>query len=467
MFPDASGKPAGNEYGGGCKPAKRELQVKEAERKALMKKIRIFTALAVLFACTIVQHTVTLGQTPGSVATPTPDHITLTWTGDPATTMTVTWRTDTTVTSGVVQYGKGPNIGSDARRADAQAREFTSDLGTTHIFSATLRDLSPNTHYSYRVGDGTRWSEQHTFTTADPESKAFKFLVFGDSQSPVRGEDPYGIWRETIRGAFRANPDADFFVNVGDLVDFGQIEAHWNAWFAAAEGVIDTIPAMPVPGNHESYGSRNTWKPEYFTDQFTLPRNGPVSLKEQAYSYDFGPAHLVVLDSQEFEQKRYGDILSIQQSWLESDLTTSRKEWKIAFFHRAPYGVKMDRDEAEVRNAFCPILEKHHVDLVFNAHDHGIKRTHPIKNGMAMEDPSEGTIYYVTGRSGIKTYEDIEEMEHSAFFYAPLEQPNYLVVEGTDEKITVKTVLQDGTVIDTLTINKPKADTFMGIPVQF
>ena len=424
-------------------------------------------ALAFLYACTIVQLTVTMGQAPVSTATPAPDHITLTWTGDPATTMTVTWRTDTTVTSGFVRYGKGTDPGNDAQQAEAQAREFTSDLGTSHIFSATLTDLSPNSQYSYRVGDGTHWSEQHTFTTADPEANTFKFLVFGDSQSPVTGSDPYGIWRETIQNAFKANPDADFFVNVGDLVDFGQVEAHWDAWFAAVEGVIDTIPAMPLSGNHESYGSRDTWKPEFFTAQFTLPRNGPFGLKEQAYSYDFGPVHLVALDSQGFEQRRYGDILSIQQSWLESDLTTSHKQWNIAFFHRAPYGVKLNRDEAEVRNAFCPILEKHHVDLVFNAHDHGIKRTHPIKSGIAKEKPSEGTIYYVTGRSGIKTYEDIEEGEHSAFFYAPLEQPNYFVVEGTDQKITVKTVLQDGTIIDSLTIEKPKADTFMGIPVQF
>ena len=84
-----------------------------------------------------------------------------------------------------------------------------------------------------------------------------------------------------------------------------------------------------------------------------------------------------------------------------------------------------------------------------------------------MKNSSEGTIYYVTGRSGSKTYPDIEAMKYAAFFYAPLEQPNYFVVEGNDQKITVKTILQDGTVIDTLTIDKPKTKTFMGIPVQF
>jgi hypothetical protein len=432
-----------------------------------MKLSRISMAFAILLACTIIQPIRTEGQTPGSTATPIPDHVTLSWTGDPATTMTITWRTDATVIAGFVQYRRGSCLANDSLKAEARPRDFITETGTTHLFTSTLAGLSPNTRYSYRVGDGVHWSKTHTFKTADPESNAFKFLIFGDSQSPVTGSDPYGLWRETIQNAYKANPDADFFVNVGDLVDFGQIEAHWDAWFAAAKGVIDTIPAMPTTGNHESYGSRDTLKPLYFTEQFSLPRNGPVGLKDQVYSYNYGPVHLVVLDSQAKEQRKYGDILSIQQSWLESDLTTSHRDWTIAFFHRAPYGVKPDRNETEIRAAFCPTLENHHVDLVFNAHDHGIKRTYPIKDGIVMKDPSEGTIYYVTGRSGSKTYPDLEEKEYAAFFYAPLAQPNYIVVEGTDQKITVKTVLQDGTVIDTLTIDKPKTRTFMGIPIQF
>jgi len=36
-----------------------------------------------------------------------PDHITLSWTGDPSTTETVTWRTGAGATSGLVQYQAG------------------------------------------------------------------------------------------------------------------------------------------------------------------------------------------------------------------------------------------------------------------------------------------------------------------------------------------------------------------------
>ena len=321
-------------------------------------------------------------DTLASGATAFPDHIALTWTGDPATTMTVTWRTDIEVASGFIEYQKGTELANDSPRAKAESKEFVTDLGATHIFSATLEGLSPHTQYSYRVGEEEHWSQPHTFTTADSKVSKFKFLVFGDSQSLKNNDSPlYAVWCKTIQAAYRSFPEAAFFVNVGDLVDLGQKGEHWNGWFSGAEGVIDRIPAMPVPGNHESYGSLSTARPEYFVAQFSLPQNGPEGLKGQVYSYDYGPVHFVVLDSQQEEQAQYGDILKIQQSWLDADLAASRAKWKIVFFHKPPYEVMAQRPNEDIKEAFCPIMEQYHVDLVFNAHDHGIARTYPINRG--------------------------------------------------------------------------------------
>ncbi|AGY76902.1 MULTISPECIES: fibronectin type III domain-containing protein [Clostridium] len=52
-----------------------------------------------------------------------PDHITLTWTKDPKTTQTITWRTSTNVTKGLVQY-----------------KNLTT--GETKTFNATKQDFS-------------------------------------------------------------------------------------------------------------------------------------------------------------------------------------------------------------------------------------------------------------------------------------------------------------------------------------
>ncbi len=396
------------------------------------------------------------GQTSKSGATATPDHIALTWTGNPETTMTITWRTDSIVTSGMVQYQKGSKLSKKAKQAKAEPRDFVTDLGATRLFTATLTNLSPNTRYSYRVGDGEHWSDLSTFSTAKRKLRAFKFLVFGDSQAPLSPGEPYGNWRKTLHNAFGANPDAKFMVNVGDMVDYGQNGAHWNAWFAAAKGVLERIPQMPVSGNHDYFGSKDMTKPLYWAAQWSVPQNGPEGLKGQAYSYDYGPVHFVVLDSQASEQKKHGDILKIQVPWLEADLAATKARWKIVFFHKPAYESYPKRTNPEIKAAFCPILEKYGVDLVFNAHDHAIARTYPMRDGVAMQKPSQGVIYYISGQSGGKTYKALKKMDWNTYFYHPVDQPNYFVVEVKDKKLTVNTIQQDGTILDIFFIDKAK-----------
>lgn len=385
-------------------------------------------------------------------ATAAPDHVALSWTASPATTMTVTWRTDTTTRVGLVEYCKGATLSGATRRLGASCSNFTTDQGTARLYRATLTNLSPNATYSYRVGDGARWSAARAFRTADPEASKVKFLVFGDSQSVP----PYSTWQTTVHNAYKANPDARFMVNCGDLVDIGQNGSHWNAWYDATAGVIDTIPAMPALGNHETGGSKATRRPEYWVAQFTLPQNGPTGIKSQAYSFDYGPAHFTVLDSQQAEQKQHGDIFGPQKTWLDADLKAAKATWKFAFFHKAPYEVHQTRKSSDVKSAFCPILESNHVDIVFNGHDHGIARTYPIKGGKYMRKPSQGTIYFIAGRSGTKRYSDIEKKPWHTFFHNPMDQPNYLVVEIDGKKLTVRTMKQDGTLIDTFSIDKGK-----------
>jgi hypothetical protein len=421
-----------------------------------MKKSGL-VVLALLLSLTMVLSAI--GQDPESASVNGPDHIALSWTGDSATTMTVTWRTDPAVTSGFVQYQEGTTISVGAQRTKADARDFTTDLGSSRLFTSTLTDLAPNTQYSYRVGDGDRWSDVLSFSTADPETREFKFLIFGDSQDAHFRDMRYASWRDTVQGAYRANPDAKFMVSVGDLVDFGQRGGHWDAWFDAAAGVIDRIPEMPATGNHESYGSWDTRKPEYWMAQFVLPQNGPEGLKGRVYSFDYGAVHFVILDSQQVEQKEYGDILEVQKVWLEADLAASTAAWKLIFFHKPPYELKAKRPNNDVKEAFCPIIDKYHADIVFNAHDHGIARTYPIKDGVLMEKPSQGTIYYVVGQSGGKTYKDIEKKAYNSYFYNPLDQPNYLVVDVKDQRITVKAFTQDGVLLDTFFIDKTEDRT--------
>lgn len=384
----------------------------------------------------------------GCFAAALPDLVHLSWSGDTATTMTISWRADSERFNRV-QYQASAAFSAQAKDMVASSRLFKSELGSTRLFHAALVNLLPGTRYIYRVGDGVNWGAAHYFTTAVQDEQKFSFLVFGDSQSVP----PYRQWRDTLQAAFRAHPEAKFFLNVGDLVDTGQSGAQWQAWFAASAGVIDTIPAMPVVGNHECYGANGSGIPQYFNQLFFLPQNGPSGLENQVYSFSYGSLQLFALDSQQGEQRKArGDIFSSQKKWLDAELAASKSRWKIAFFHKSPYDLHAGNTNLDVKKAFCPTLEKGGVQLVFNGHDHGLSRTFPLMNGIRAPRGKTGTIYMTCGRSGTKTYKDIRAHVQNEFFYNPLDQPNYLLVEVSAEKLTVNSYKTDGTVIDSLQI---------------
>ena len=413
-------------------------------RKTFLHRSFIFLLVLVLL----------LGASSGLLAEVVPTHITLTWAGAPERTQTITWRTDFTTVAGQVQYREaieGGTFLSKDRTIQGEVEEMSTPGRNLSIHSVTLSNLKPGTRYVYRVGNEACWSEPRTFVTAPTNASSFKFLVFGDSQSIS-----YDTWRITLEQAYQANPDAVFLTNVGDLVDVGQDYGEWDAWFDAAQGVVDTIPVMPVTGNHEAYTPDGKFSlPVFFTAQLKLPRNGPADLKGQVYSFDYGDVHFCMLDSQESEEESFiPAMLDRQKAWLEKDLEATDKKWKMAVIHRPPYNNKVTGDNDHIRAAFVPFLDKYHVDVVFTGHDHVYARTYPLSGGAVVDSPAKGTIYVATGRSGSKTYSDVLAKDWNAFFCNPQDEPNYLTVEVAKDSLQVKAFKQSGELIDAWSIDK-------------
>lgn len=400
-----------------------------------------------------------LGNYPVQALSPTFQHLTLTWMQDPHTTQVITWKTDCSINNSFLQYTEAKDKAvflKKALKVKANSENFTTDLGLMRLHTVMLTDLKPGVTYLYRVGNKKEWSEFHTFTTEAENLNSFKFLVFGDSQSGDAKNPEYQPWMITCQNAFRANPDARFFVNVGDLVEEGQNYAHWKNWFAATQGVIDTISFVPVVGNHETYvpNTRTNVQPFFWLKQFKVPQNGPKNLQSQAYSFDYGNVHFTILDSQGKEQQFLGDILQLQKTWLENDLKNTKQKWKIVFFHKPIYSNSPRKNE-DVAQAFQPILDKYQVNLVLNGHDHVVARTYPLYNNQLANSSGQGIVYYTTGRSGNKSNKNVVAKLADAFFYNPEDQPNYLAVSVTSKRLLIKNFKQDGTLLDSYTIDKP------------
>ena len=97
----------------------------------------------------------------------------------------------------------------------------------------------------------------------------------------------FKLYRSGLRSSH--DPEAAFFINMGDLVDNGEQYSQWRSWFRGASGLLPQIPVAPISGNHENYSLQ--WKPyrgDLYLNLFDLPLNGPDGLQKQAYSYDYG-----------------------------------------------------------------------------------------------------------------------------------------------------------------------------------
>lgn len=181
---------------------------------------------------------------------PLPDRIVLTWSGDPATTQAVSWRTDASVLRAVAEIALANDNGRDLKPATVPARSesFTSDLGEARYHNVIFTALQPDTLYAYRVGDGANWSEWFHFRTASREPRPFTFVYFGDAQNDIKTH-----WSRVFRESFRDAPRAAFTLHAGDLINNANHDAQWGEWFGAPAWVNATIPVIATPGNHEHF----------------------------------------------------------------------------------------------------------------------------------------------------------------------------------------------------------------------
>ncbi|MBU2098095.1 MAG: fibronectin type III domain-containing protein [Gammaproteobacteria bacterium] len=191
-------------------------------------------------------HALELAHAPS----PLPERVVLTWSDNPATTQSVTWRTDTSVKKAVAEIAVANANGRalDPVRFDAETTLLQSDLNAAHYHSLTFKDLQPDTLYVYRVGDGINWSEYFHFRTASDRARPFSFIYFGDAQNDVKTH-----WSRVFREAFRDAPRAAFTLHAGDLINEDAFDSEWGEWHGAPGWVNGTIPVIATPGNHEYY----------------------------------------------------------------------------------------------------------------------------------------------------------------------------------------------------------------------
>jgi hypothetical protein len=363
------------------------------------------------------------------------------------------WRTETNTTP-VVRFGNSPERleglvsgGSIGRAFGTANKDLKLPEGVRRLHSAPrncwqyeakVENLLPDTVYYYAVYNGerrlTEASERYHFRTqpVPGTERPIRFWVVGDS----------GIGREAqsfVHAAMKdyvqkQNHPWDFYLHLGDMAYYSGRDVEFQTRFFEIydETLLNTV-CWPTMGNHEGATSKGTNGTGPYYDGYVLPTKGEAgglaSGTEAYYSFDYGKAHFICLNSHDMDRRPTGPMAR----WLQADLEQTKADWIIAYFHHPPYtkgSHDSDREKqlVQMRTYIMPILESGGVDLVLTGHSHIYERsmlvdgaygTPTIAENVVLDDgdgdpegagayrksagihPNEGAVQIVAGNGGI------------------------------------------------------------------
>ena len=323
-------------------------------------------------------------------------------------------------------------------------------------YQVQLQGLQPNSIYEYRIVTAKSKGTWHSIKTDN--DKGFTALIFPDSQ-----RSDYSGWQQLARAAQQRHKDSELYINMGDLVDNGQDGSQWRAWLGSVEPFSADTAFAPVIGNHEAYSL--DWQmtpPKAYINLFAVPENGLPEYKRQFYSFDYGPVHFTVLDTNFHEAQGWQpQLLTDELRWLEQDLANSKARWKIVLQHRDIFMYAFSKESGRPERAtffldfsrqLMPLYEKYGVDAVLSAHLHTYRRRLPLRN---FAPAADGITYILTGVAGNVRYPKLwGDFAWDAARAPQPETANYMTLEVSQEKLLFRAFLPDGKRFDEIEIKK-------------
>ncbi len=289
-----------------------------------------------------------------------------------------------------------------------------------YLQSATLTGLVPGQIYSYRViTDGVELGASTLRVARPANESSFSFVVLGDSGS--------GNTHQMQVATRMRQLVPEFMLHCGDMIGYSPtrptVYEEWYAKlfaiYAGYERLLDSIPFYPAVGNHD-YQDYPLAAPVSdlapYLQIFSLPRNATVTAdREKYYSFDYGNAHIVSLNS--YLPLQSGGSDSAMVSWLKNDLANTSQFWKIVLLQAGPFssnawagGIPGGSEGSLNRNArqiLVPIFQQYQIDLVLSGDQHIYERSMPWAK---TSDPNDigrptaidqgGIVYVITGGGG-------------------------------------------------------------------
>jgi hypothetical protein len=388
------------------------------------------------------------------------------------TSVLVHWRTDTPVASRVYY------------RASSKVM---SVLDTNRVIDhvVSLQNLKPATKYAYQI-DSDLFSDDRYVVTAPAfgSTKQVRIWALGDfgdgsaSQKAVmnsievytRGDRP-DAWIWLGDNAYNNGKDEEYQKNVFDVYQ---------------SAFLQNLPIYPSPGNHDYAGKHDPTVPPYFKI-FNMPIQGEAgglpSNAESYYSVNYGPVHLVALDTEmrDVNGLQLMDGKGMQYEWLKADLAANKLPWVVVYFHKPPYSKGSHDSDTELdmkhmREHVNPLFEQYNVDLVIAGHSHVYERSYPMRGHFGVNDTfdsathvfanekspnqyvvgpkGQGVIYVVNG-SGGKVGGQRPGFPMKSSVYTNNTIGGSVLLDVNKHRFNLKWIQSDGVIGDEFVIKKP------------
>ncbi len=149
------------------------------------------------------------------------------------------------------------------------------------------------------------------------------------------------------------------------------------------------------------------------------------------YTFTAGSVQFFAFDTPEVDET--------ELKWLDAQLAASTSKWKVVYGHYHIYSATRG-DNKELIARLLPILEKHHVDVYLNGHDHNLQALRP----------EGGVHFFISGGAGAGLY-NLNPYDRSVF----KEKVNgFTVLDADNRSLTVSFIGTDGSELYQKTLTK-------------
>ena len=237
--------------------------------------------------------------------------------------------------------------------------------------------------------NGIAWEE-----CDDPDT--LQIILFGDIHNSVA--------HSQFEAVANRHPHTDLYAQLGDFVERGYFFYNQELYHELHGTAFENLPIINVPGNHEYQKGVRRTLPEYWSETFRQPLNGPLGFEGSTYFVDFDNLRLIAINTNGLQHLHEFTRVN---AWTKRTIQTAGDRFVMVIMHHPVHSNGVGRQNIAITATFIRALSQ--ADLVFAGHDHNYSRRLPYIN---ISSATKSYLHKLNKRdarvaSGLQLYENI------------------------------------------------------------